>query len=303
MKYKVVVPFFAILISYMVGCADNIIYFSNSINSNELVSSINPFDKFGDPNWVQTTPGNIVGKYAPIQNVPLQKEFKGTTYTYAWAEEFNGNSLNKEVWQNDFYTYTSDKLLYKAMNIIIDNGLLTILGKNESGFYTTAKIDTRNKMYFHYGYIEAMIDFPSFQGAWPAVMLLGQNRDSIGWPECGEIDFVTAKDDDDKVDSVLYYGLPKQQTKIGTYSFDTPNERNGWHHYEMIWNEKNIITYVDSIEMGIIDISLSKFSAFHQDFFFFINFFIDVSMDFIALDNAQELKIDYIRVYQQYNLI
>jgi beta-glucanase (GH16 family) len=48
----------------------------------------------------------------------------------------------------------------------------------------------KDKFAFTYGRVEARIQIPSGQGIWPALWMLGQDIDVVGWPGCGEIDIM-----------------------------------------------------------------------------------------------------------------
>lgn len=316
MKSKLLYSLIGILLLSVTGCAEDKTS-SNNQNVNPSTSvEPGPYDHFGDPNWTQTSPGNIVGKYATVPGVPTEKEFKRINYIYAWAEEYSGNTLNERDWQYEINGNgggNQEKQYYRSENGVVENDLLTIYGKKESfggKSYTSARMTTQDKVYFHYGYVEAMINLPSFQGAWPAFWMLGQSYKSVGWSKCGELDILEAVNNDAIVHSTLHYGAPHQQTTIGTHTFDNASARKGWHHYEMTWDEEAITTYVDGIQIGKLGITMSKFSSFHQDFFFIVNFAIGgqwpeankKGVDANAFTTPQEMKVDYIRVYQQYDI-
>ena len=56
--------------------------------------------------------------------------------------------------------------------------------------YTSARLNTLGKAEFTYGRIEARIRVPAGQGVWAAFWSLGADFREIGWPQCGEIDFM-----------------------------------------------------------------------------------------------------------------
>ena len=56
--------------------------------------------------------------------------------------------------------------------------------------YTSARLQTRGKWAWTYGRVEARIKVPRGQGFWPAFWMLGTNINSVGWPDCGEIDIM-----------------------------------------------------------------------------------------------------------------
>lgn len=288
---------------------------TNSTTIIESSSIVGPYDHFGNPNWVQTIPGNIVGKYATIYDVPVEKTVNGINYTYAWSDEFEGNTLNKDYWNIDVNGDgggNSEKQYYLENNVTVNDGYLSIEGRAEqyqSKKYTSGKINSIDKVQFKYGYIEAMISIPSFQGAWPLFWMMGEQ---YSWPRCGEIDILETVNDELSIYNVLHYGVSStdhQQIIIGKYSFSSLAEKNEFHHYEMIWEESCISSYIDGKEIGTINLDSSNRDYFNQNFKFILNLAIGGSwpeangkgIDDTAFATRQEMLVDYIRVYQQFN--
>ena len=56
--------------------------------------------------------------------------------------------------------------------------------------YTSGRINTKDKVELQYGYWEIRAKLPSGVGTWPAIWMLNSKIDSIGWPNCGEIDIM-----------------------------------------------------------------------------------------------------------------
>jgi beta-glucanase (GH16 family) len=55
--------------------------------------------------------------------------------------------------------------------------------------YTSASLTTRGKAAWAGGRVEVRAKLPSGRGTWPAIWMLGTNRQA-GWPACGEIDIM-----------------------------------------------------------------------------------------------------------------
>jgi beta-glucanase (GH16 family) len=76
-------------------------------------------------------------------------------------------------------------------NIRLDGfGNLVIEARKVGEGYTSARVVTRGKLSFPLGTIAARIKFPAGQGLWPAFWMLGADIDTVGWPQCGEIDIM-----------------------------------------------------------------------------------------------------------------
>jgi hypothetical protein len=97
----------------------------------------------------------------------------------------------------------------RSENARVQNGVLTITGKKESypnsdyikgstgwqhkdslAQYTSASINTNQKAEWQYGRIEVKAKLPHGGGIWPAIWMMGIDRERIGWPGCGEIDII-----------------------------------------------------------------------------------------------------------------
>ena len=144
------------------------------------------------------------------ENVPQKVVASdGRELQLVWNDEFNGQGLpdpakwNYEVGyvrNNEAQYYTDARL----ENIFQKDGTLTIRtlkekypikGKPESknrefADYTSACIETRDIASWKYGRIETRAKLPKGKGIWPAIWMLGDSIQRIGWPSCGEIDIM-----------------------------------------------------------------------------------------------------------------
>ena len=74
-------------------------------------------------------------------------------------------------------------------NVYLDGqGHLVIAALKSGSRYTSGRLVTRGRLAMTYGTASASIKLPAGQGIHPAFWMLGTNIDSVGWPECGEID-------------------------------------------------------------------------------------------------------------------
>lgn len=126
-----------------------------------------------------------------------------------WQDNFNnvdgsiwntvvGNGCNEPTgcgWGNQELEY------YSENNVAIEpvsgeqgNNALVIQAKKEvigSNQFTSAKLNSLNKLAIKYGVIEVRMKSPNLAtGLWPAVWLLGTNYLTTGWPKCGEMDMM-----------------------------------------------------------------------------------------------------------------
>jgi len=68
--------------------------------------------------------------------------------------------------------------------------LMITARRDDSSTFTSGRVVTRGKLDFGLGTLIARIKFPTGQGMWPAFWMLGSDIESVGWPNCGEIDIM-----------------------------------------------------------------------------------------------------------------
>jgi len=56
--------------------------------------------------------------------------------------------------------------------------------------FLSGRIDTRDRIGFKNGLLEARVKIPSDSNTWPAFWMLGANYGTVGWPSSGEIDIM-----------------------------------------------------------------------------------------------------------------
>ena len=173
-----------------------------------------------------------------------------------------------------------------------------------NGFeYTSARLNTKGKFSFKYGYIEMRAILPEGQGIWPAFWMMGN---SGSWPECGEIDImemIGGQNREDTVHGTVHWGStnPYNHMSYGLSTVSEDDLSEGFHTYAVEWDESTIKWYLDGKQFCVIDISGEQFSMFRQEFYILVN--LAVGGDWPGSPNAstvfpQKYVIDYIRVYQ-----
>ncbi len=230
-------------------------------------------------------------------------------YNLKWSDEFEGNSIDSSKWtydlgaggwgNNELEHYTN-----RGENAYVSGGMLHIKAKKEDyqgSQYTSARMKTKGKFEFQYGYVEARIALPRGNGIWPAFWMLGENIDSVSWPTCGEIDIIEAINTENKVYATCHWFSNGGHADYGTSTgnFDVTQ----FHTYYLHWDGYSIRIGVDGnqhYEMIIKD-SVGNTGAFHKRFFFLLNIAIGGNWPGFNIDNSKlpaEMLVDYIRVYQ-----
>lgn len=231
-----------------------------------------------------------------------------------WNDEFDQTSLDTSQWvfdlgdgtaqgiagwgNNEQQTYTN-----REKNVSVANGFLTItaLKENWEGKnYTSARIKTLDNFSFRYGRIEMRAKFPKQQGTWPAVWLMGESQPTVGWPHCGEIDFVeqNGQDKNKIIGTTHWFDEASAQNAAYSTNAEYPGLTDDFHTFKLFWTPTYIRMFVGTVKY--YEIALNDSLPFDQPFFFLVNLAMGGTLGGnIATNFVQDqLMIDYIRVYE-----
>ena len=128
-------------------------------------------------------------------------------YTLIWNDEFNDAIIDPAKWKYETGDGTdyglpagwgnSEKQIYTTNSensgILPDenNSVLAITAiKDDTGAYNSAKLTTEDLFSMRFGRVDIRAKLPKGRGIWPAFWMMGDNRDLIKWPGCGEIDII-----------------------------------------------------------------------------------------------------------------
>lgn len=299
----------------------------NSGNVTFTASAVNAvsydFD-FGNGVFQTVVSGNVTYKYPASGNYTVNvtaKSSSGLTasksvqinvtvaLTLVWSDEFDSpGSPNPSKWGYDIGTgsggWGNNELQYytdRQDNAVISNGTLKIIAKKENysgSAYTSARLLTKDKFSFKYGKVEARAKIPVGVGTWPAIWMLGNNINSVGWPACGEIDIMEHVGRDlNKIFGTLHY--PGHSGGNGSSSTTIiSNATTEFHKYSMEWNATTIKFYVD--DALFYTFTNNSTLPFNQNFFLIMNLAMGGNFGG-SIDpafNSATFEIDYIRVYQ-----
>lgn len=245
-----------------------------------------------------------------------QASGSSTDWSLVWYDEFNGpsgQSPDPTRWGYDIGTdWGNAQLEYdtdRPSNVSLDgNGNLAIIAREEYYMgqpYTSARIVTRDLYEPAYGRIEARIKLPTGQGLWPAFWLLGNDIETVGWPQCGEIDIMEYRGQEPStvfgtVHGPGYYGgggIGDVLTLVDD-RFDT-----AFHVFAVEWEENEIRWYVDDIQYHSVDPDDLGGNEWVFDHPFYIILNVAVGGAFVGPPDAstvfpQTMLVDYVRVYE-----
>ena len=241
-----------------------------------------------------------------------------------WSEEFNGSSLDSNLWfsetgdgsQYGLSGWGNNELQwYLPANATVAAGKLTITTKKETqnGYdYNSARIITRDKFAFRYGRIEASIRLPAGQGIWPAFWLLPQASPSPygTWAASGEIDIMEAVNPaatgGNTIYGTIHYGGQFPANVFSGEQFVAASSITAnFHSYALEWDEFEIRWYLDDELYAVRNTWSSTGGAFpapfNEPFYILLN--TAVGGNFPGAPNASTavtpvtMEVDYIRVY------
>jgi beta-glucanase (GH16 family) len=235
----------------------------------------------------------------------------------AWSDEFNGGmgeSPFPAKWRFDVGTdWGNDQLEYdtaRPENVSMDGeGHLVITARQESylgRLYTSARINTQGYFDQARGRFEARIQLPVGQGLWPAFWLLGANFETVGWPQCGEIDIMEYRGQEPSVvhGSLHGPGYSGGRALTGRYALSEGSFHDGFHVFSVEWGDAGITWYVDDVPYQTLraaDLPSGTPWVFDHPFFIILN--VAVGGNYVGSPDQtttfpQRMLVDWVRVYR-----
>lgn len=232
----------------------------------------------------------------------MQDEFNtdGAPDSNIWSYEI-GRGING--WGNNELQYYTDR----QENVKVENGMLHITALNEAyegANYTSARLITKGLFEQKYGRFEARIQLPWGQGLWPAFWLLGNDIDTVGWPQCGEIDVMEYRGQQPTIIHGSVHGPGYSGSEAISKSYDLINDRfdTGFHVFGIEWGPEYINFYVDDVLYNqITPEDVTGEWVYDHPFYIILN--VAVGGNFVGSPNnqtvfPQTMLVDYVRVYQ-----
>jgi beta-glucanase (GH16 family) len=227
-----------------------------------------------------------------------------------WSYDVERNAAG---WYNNELQYYGNARLENSR---VENGMLVITARREdlstaglpdwSGQrYSSARLITRDKASWTYGFIEVRARLPCGVGTWPAIWMLSGSPQTR-WPDDGEIDIMEHVGFDPGVVHATAHTGAYNHTRGNhrTATTNLPDACNEFHRYQLNWT-------ADRITVGVDDRSYYQYTNDHSDNaewpfdspqFLILN--IAVGGDWggqMGVNDAifpVALTIDYVRVYQ-----
>jgi beta-glucanase (GH16 family) len=246
-------------------------------------------------------------------------------FRLTWSDEFEVAGLpdaakwnydterNAAGWYNNELQYYANA---RAENSRVENGFLTITARKEdlaalgvndwSGQrYSSARLITRDKASWRYGFLEVRAKLPCGTGSWPAIWMLSTPPQNA-WPDDGEIDIMEHVGFDP--------GVVHGTVHTGAFNHTRGNQRSAtttitdlcaeFHRYQLTWTASRITIGVDDRNYYQYSNDLSGNAEWPFDSPQFLILNIAVGGDWggqMGVNDAifpVEMQVDYVRVYQ-----
>lgn len=234
-----------------------------------------------------------------------------------WSDEFNYIGLpdsKKWTFVSGDLKWCNDKQFYlKNRNAWVENGTLKLTAKKENyhtNKYTSAMIRSRDKGDWTYCRVEVRAKLPKGRGTHAAIWMKPTIEKYGPGFKSGEIDIMEAVGfDPDLIYATVhteYYNLflKNQETK----NIVVDGASDDFHIYAVDWDKNRINFYVDGTLFNTYTNDKKKITEtwpFNIDFFLYLN--LAVGSDWASMKGIddsifpQNLEIDYVRVYKDYN--
>lgn len=180
-------------------------------------------------------------------------------YKLVWSDEFDlgkapdpskwsyDTEANKLRWWHDEAQYYSAN---RSENARIENGRLIIELRRENladrpdyggQHYSSARLITRGKAEWTYGFFEVRAKLPCNRGGWPAIWLVGPD-----WPKGGEIDIMEQLGfDPETIYGTLHSPYTEQEHVTQHGVTKVQSSCSAFHDYQAEWRPDAIILSID----------------------------------------------------------
>lgn len=249
------------------------------------------------------------GKYA------FRDEFNKATNapidSSKWTAEIGGGGWGNEELQ--YYTNDIENAYHDGAGLLVIKTIKKDLPLSFNCWYgqchyTSARLITKQKFDRKYGRFEARIKIPRGQGIWSAFWMLGNNIDTVGWANCGEIDVMENIGREPSIVHGTIHGPGYSGANSIGAPFSLPNNQkfaDDFHVYAAEWTENKIDFYVDANLYKTItpqDLPAGKQWVYDHPFFMILNLAIGGNWGGAPDDTTvfpQTMLIDYVRVYRR----
>lgn len=245
----------------------------------------------------------------------------GRPYTrLVWSDEFNGPPRTLPAashWTAVTGAYGHDRELQNftagATNASLDGrGDLAIVARRQTTTaggvtreFTSARLETQGLFSTTYGLIAARIKIPAGVGLWPAFWMLGDDINTVGYPDAGEIDVMEALGQYPFTTRATAHGPSRGSGYSRGQDFVSARSlASRFHTYAVSWRPNSITWLIDGAPWATItpaDLAAGEGWVFNKPFHLILD--LAVGGNYPGPPNAftrfpATMLIDWVRVYE-----
>jgi beta-glucanase (GH16 family) len=251
-------------------------------------------------------------------------------WTLVWSDEFDKPGLpDSAKWTYEVGFIRNNELQYytraRRENARVEDGCLVIEARMEKytnaayravsgdwrrgrefAEYTSASVNTHGLAAWKHARVEVRAKIPHGRGTWPAIWMLGEDR-QVGWPSCGEIDIMEfVGHDPDTIHGTVHtgkYNHMRGTAKGAKYPIKAPYD--DFHVYAVEWDAEKMDFYLDGNKYFTYKNDHSGEAAWPFDKPCYLILNTAIGGDWggqQGVDKSifpQKYWIDYVRVYQK----
>jgi beta-glucanase (GH16 family) len=246
-------------------------------------------------------------------------------YRLVWRDEFSGSGLpdarrwaydtafNRSGWHNEEKQYYAAR---RKENARVEGGRLIVEARADGPTlrrradwggqaYSSARLITRAKAAWTYGFFEARAKLPCGRGLWPAIWTLSAHQ-PMKWPDDGEIDIMEHVGHEP---GVIHQSVHTKafNHQIGTHKTAQQNVATAcgaYHLYQLHWTPQSIRMGIDGAEVFRFDKPSNDRAEWPFDApqYLILNVAVGGTWGGAkGIDDAalpSRMKVDYLRVWQ-----
>jgi hypothetical protein len=238
-----------------------------------------------------------------------------------WSDEFDQDGLPSPLkWSfevGDHGWGNNELQFYKAntlKNARVQGGVLLVEAHADASLpkgYSSAKLVSKGKGAWQYGYVEVRAKLPQGRGTWPAIWMLPEENRFGGWPKNGEIDIMEH----------VGYDPGKVHGTVHTEAFNhlrgtqkggqllVPDFATEFHTYAVDWKQGQMDFFIDGKHYFTFKNTGNGYQEwpFDQPFYLILNLAVGGNWGGKEGVDAsiwpQRMEVDYVRVYKQNPLL
>lgn len=258
-------------------------------------------------------------KSPPVEGVEAQTAVP-EGYHLVWEDNFDGDGLpdaskwsydteaNQKGWYNNEKQYYADARLENSR---VQDGKLIIAARKEAltsmpdyggQQYTSARLHTRGKASWTYGFYEIRAKLPCGLGTWPAIWMLG----TVGaHPANGEIDIMEQVGKaPTTIEGTIYTAETGAELGGNSSSTQVADACSNFHNYQLTWTPESLVIAVDGVAFHTYANPGTEAGwPFNNPQYMLLNLAIGGDMtgdiDDAIFDNPVHLEIAHVRVFQK----